>query len=85
MLYPCNRYLRYDVSHCSYQNLLRRAYRHPEAVPSLAQGILRNGKLKEKKITRFVMCIEKAGLSINLFFTSVSRQFHAIYTKVEYE
>ena len=50
MLYPCNRYLRYCVSRCLHQNLLRYAYRPPEAVLSLAQMIYCNDRLEE---TRF--------------------------------
>ncbi len=52
MLYPCNRYLRYCVSRCFYQNLLRCAYRHPEAVLSLAQVIYCNHRLEGTKIFR---------------------------------
>ena len=52
MLYPCNRYLRYYVSCCLHQNLLRYAYRHPEAVLSLAQVIYCNHRLEETKIFR---------------------------------
>ena len=50
MLYPCNRYLRYCVSHCSYQNLLRYAYRRPEAVLLLVPVIYCNDRLKGTKI-----------------------------------
>ena len=52
MLYPCNRYLRYCVSRCLHQNLLRYAYRHPEAVLSLVPVIYRNDSLKGTRIFR---------------------------------
>ena len=52
MLYPCNRYLHYDVSRCFCQNLLRCAYRPPEAVLSLAQMIYCNDRLEETRIFR---------------------------------